>query len=91
MALSTIWVLAEAADGKPLPVSLELLSKARDLADTVEAVAWGTDTAAIAPALGAHGASKVHDVGDLGGALPGAPVAAAVAAAVRAAPPPPRS
>ena len=83
MALSTIWVLAEAAEGKPLPVSLELLTKARELAGTVEAVAWGADTAAIAPTLGAYGASAVHDIGDLGGALPGVPVAAAVAAAVQ--------
>ncbi|MHB8467275.1 MAG: electron transfer flavoprotein subunit alpha/FixB family protein [Acidimicrobiales bacterium] len=83
MALSTIWVLAEAADGKPLPVSLELLSKARELAGSVEAVAWGPDTSAIAPILAAYGAGTVHDVGDIAGALPGAPVAAAVAAAVQ--------
>src|SRR5581483_11466932 len=81
MALSKIWVVAEAADGKPLPVSLELLTKARELAGTVEAVAWGTDTAGIAPALGAHGAATVHDVGDLAGALPGVPVGSAIAAA----------
>ena len=82
MTLSSIWVLTEAAEGKALPVSLELLTKARELADTVEAVTWGPDTSAIAPTLGAYGASKVHDVGDLGGSLPGAKVAAAVAAAV---------
>ena len=82
MALTTIWVVAEAAEGKPLPVSLELLSKARELATTVEAVTWGADAAAYAATLGAHGAARVHDVGDLGGALPGAPVAAAIAAAV---------
>jgi len=82
MALTTIWVVAEAAEGKPLPVSLELLSKARELATTVEAVTWGADAAAYAATLGAHGAARVHDVGDLAGALPGAPVAAAIAAAV---------
>jgi electron transfer flavoprotein alpha subunit len=82
MPLSTIWVVAEVADGKPLPVSLELLTKARELAGTVEAVAWGGDTASIAPVLGAYGAVKVHDVGDIDGALPGAPVAYAIAAAV---------
>jgi electron transfer flavoprotein alpha subunit len=82
MTLSTIWVVAEAADGKPLPVTLELLTKARELAGTVEAVAWGADTAAIAPALGAHGASTVHDVGDIAGALPGVPVASAIAGAL---------
>ncbi|GAC1314955.1 MAG: electron transfer flavoprotein subunit alpha/FixB family protein [Acidimicrobiales bacterium] len=82
MALTTIWVLAEAAEGKPLPVSLELLTKARELAGTVEAVTWGTDTAAISSTLGSYGAAKVHDVGDLGGALPGVPVAAAIAEAI---------
>ena len=83
MALSTIWVLAETAEGKPLPVTLELLTKARELAATVEAVAWGPDTASIAAVLGAYGASKVHDVGDLGGSLPGVPVAAAIAEAIK--------
>jgi electron transfer flavoprotein alpha subunit len=84
MALTTIWVLAEAAEGKPLPVSLELMTKARDLAGTVEAVTWGADAATYAPTLAAYGAARVRDVGDLGGALPGAPVAAAIAAAVEA-------
>jgi electron transfer flavoprotein alpha subunit len=88
MALNTIWVLAEVSpEGKPLPVSLELLTKARELAGSVEAVAWGTETSSIAPTLGAYGAAKVHDVGDLGGALPGAPVAAAIAEAAGSAAP----
>jgi electron transfer flavoprotein alpha subunit len=88
MALNTIWVLAEVSpEGKPLPVSLELLTKARELAGSVEAVAWGTETSSIAPTLAAYGAAQVHDVGDLGGALPGVPVAAAIAAAVQAAGP----
>ncbi len=82
MALTTIWVVAEAAEGRPLPVSLELLSKARELATTVEAVTWGADAASYAATLGAYGAARVHDVGDLAGALPGAPVAAAIAAAI---------
>jgi len=85
MPLSTIWVVAEVSpEGKPLPVVLELLTKARELAGTVEAIAWGDTTAAIAPTLGAYGASKVHDVGDIAGALPGVPVAAAIAEAVKA-------
>src|SRR5579864_4374823 len=84
MALTTIWVAAEAADGKPLPVTLELLTKARELAGTVEAVTWGADTASYAATLGAYGAAKVHDVGDIAGALPGVPVGAAIAAAAQA-------
>jgi electron transfer flavoprotein alpha subunit len=84
MAIDKIWVLAEVADGKPITASLELISHARSLAGTVEAVAWGEDTTTVAGTLGEYGATVVHDVGDLSGALPGAPVAAALAAAVEA-------
>jgi electron transfer flavoprotein alpha subunit len=81
MSIAKIWVVAEVVDGAPTTTSLELVSHARTLADTVETVVWGDGTAA-AGTLGEHGATTVHDVGDLGGALPGAPVAAAIAAAV---------
>jgi electron transfer flavoprotein alpha subunit len=82
MALSKIWVLAEANDGKVTTATLELLTKARSLADTVEAVYAGGDAEAIAAQLGEYGASKVYATGDLGGALPGVPVAGAIAALV---------
>jgi electron transfer flavoprotein alpha subunit len=88
MTAQRILVVAEAFAGRPLPVTLELLTKARQLADTVEAVTWGGDADAVAPQLGAYGAGTVYDVGDLGGALPGAPVAAAIAALVERAGPP---
>ena len=84
MSVDKIWVLAEVADGAPITTSLELLSQARALAGTVEAVAWGDTTASVAGTLGEYGATTVYDVGDLGGSLPGAPVAAAIAAAVSA-------
>jgi electron transfer flavoprotein alpha subunit len=84
MSVDKIWVLAEVADGAPITTSLELLTQARALAGTVEAVAWGDATASVAATLGDYGATTVHDVGDLGGSLPGAPVAAAIAAAVAA-------
>jgi electron transfer flavoprotein alpha subunit len=84
MSIDKIWVLAEVADGKPITASLELISHAKSLAGTVEAVAYGDETAAIAGTLGEYGATTVHDVGDLGGALPGAPVAGAIAAAIEA-------
>ncbi len=84
MSVDKIWVLAEVADGAPITTSLELLTQARALAGTVEAVAWGDATASVAGTLGEYGATTVHDVGDLGGALPGAPVAAAIAAAIGA-------
>ena len=83
MSIAKIWVVAEVVDGAPITTSLELVSHARTLADTVEAVVWD-DGAAAAGTLGEYGATTVHDVGDLGGALPGAPVAAAIAAAVGA-------
>jgi electron transfer flavoprotein alpha subunit len=82
--MNKVWVLAEAFEGKPLPIVLELLTKARELGSTVEAVAWGSDVDAYAPTLGAHGVTKVHSVGDIGQALPGVPVAAAIAAQVEA-------
>jgi len=83
MALSKIWVYAEATDGNVAAITLEMLTKARSLADTVEAVYGGADADAIAGQLGAHGATAVHATGDLGNQLAGAPVAAAIAAAVQ--------
>jgi len=83
MSIAKIWVVAEVVDGAPTTTSLELVTQARSLADTVEVVVWG-DGASAAGTLGEYGATTVHDVGDLGGALPGAPVAAAIAAAVTA-------
>jgi electron transfer flavoprotein alpha subunit len=83
MTIAKIWVVAEVVDGAPTTTSLELVSQARRLAGTVEAVVWG-DGAGAAGTLGEYGVTTVHDVGDLGGALPGAPVAASIAAAVAA-------
>jgi electron transfer flavoprotein alpha subunit len=83
MAIDKVWVLAEATEGAPTPVTLELLTEARTVAGTVEAVAWGADVAKLAEPLGEYGASAVYDVGDLGGTLPGVPVAAAIAALVQ--------
>jgi electron transfer flavoprotein alpha subunit len=82
MAIDKVWVLAEAGDNGPTPVTLELLTEARAVAGTVEAVAWGADTASLAAALGEYGATTVYDVGDLAGALPGVPVSAAIVALI---------
>jgi electron transfer flavoprotein alpha subunit len=82
MALNRIWVYAEATDGTVTPLTLELLAKARALGGTVEAVYAGADADAVAGPLGAHGATTVHSTGDLGGSLPGVPVASAIAKAV---------
>ena len=82
--MERIWVLAEATGQGPTALTLELLTEARSLASTVEAVAWGAETASVAGTLGDYGATRVYDVGDLAGALPGPPVAAAMAALVDA-------
>ena len=79
MALNRIWVYAEAADGKIAPITLEILTKARELADTVEVVYGDGDADTIAEALGAHGATKVYATGDLQGSTPAVPVASAIA------------
>jgi electron transfer flavoprotein alpha subunit len=77
-----IWVLAETVDGQPTSIVLELLTAARGLAGTVEAFGFGSGVASAAEALGAYGASKLYDLGDLGGSLPAPKVAAAIAAQV---------
>jgi electron transfer flavoprotein alpha subunit len=84
MSVDTIWVLAEVVDGAPITTSLELITAARALGTTVEAVAYGDATASVAATLGEYGVTTVHDVGDLAGSLPGAPVSASIAAAVAA-------
>jgi electron transfer flavoprotein alpha subunit len=83
MALSKVWVHAEITENGVAPITLEMLAKAREIADTVEAFvgAAGDDVAAT---LGAHGATTVHATGDLGGKLQGVHVAAALAAAIEA-------
>ena len=82
MPIGKVWVLAEKGDSGPTPVTLELLPEARAVASTVEAVAWGDDAASLAGPLGEYGATTLYDVGDLGGNLPGVPVAAALAALI---------
>jgi electron transfer flavoprotein alpha subunit len=83
MGLRKVWVYGEAADGKVANITLEILTKARELADTVEVVVAG-DADAIAGVLGEYGATTVHATGYLGGGLAGRGVAAAVAAAITA-------
>ena len=78
MALNKILVVVARAGDKVAPVSLELITKARGLASTVEAVTWG-DADGLAGDVGAHGATALHTTGDLGGGLAGPAVAAAIA------------
>jgi electron transfer flavoprotein alpha subunit len=83
MALGKVWVLAEAQDDTVASITLELLAKARELGDTVEAF-YGGDAAGVAATLGAHGVSKVYATGDLDGGLPGVALAAAIGAQIEA-------
>jgi electron transfer flavoprotein alpha subunit len=82
MALSKVWVYAEADGDKVKTITLEMLAKAREIGGTVEAV-FGGDGNAVAATLGAHGASKVYATGDLDGRLPGVAVGAAMAEAIK--------
>lgn len=79
--MATIWVHAEALDGRVATVTLELLAKARTLG-SVEAFYAGTEADVIAAELGAHGAAKVHTTGDLSGRLAGPVLSGALAGAI---------
>jgi electron transfer flavoprotein alpha subunit len=81
MALGKVWVFTEIADGKPVPVALELLTKARTLGDSVEAVSFSPGAEAAAEVLGAHGAATLHAATDpaYGEVLLGGPAAEALA------------
>ncbi|HEV7534064.1 MAG TPA: electron transfer flavoprotein subunit alpha/FixB family protein [Acidimicrobiia bacterium] len=79
MALSKVWVFAEAdTPGKPTSLTLELLTKAREMAGTVEAFYAGADPDGMAGPLGEYGATTVYAL-DTGDCLIGAPGAAALA------------
>ncbi len=82
MPIEKIWVVAESTQDGPTPTTLELLTQARSMGSTVEAVAWGTSVPGLAATLGEYGASVVYDVGDIKDALAGVPVAAAMAALI---------
>jgi electron transfer flavoprotein alpha subunit len=84
MTLSTLWVLAEPSTGSFSSTSLELLTEARTLASTVAAITWG-EGASFAGVAGEYGATTLYDIGDLGGALPGVPVAHAIEALIASA------
>jgi electron transfer flavoprotein alpha subunit len=83
MGLSKVWVFGEASDGKVATITLEMLAKAREIADTVEVVYGGADADAVAGVLGEHGATTVLATGDLAGGLQGVAVASAIAEAVK--------
>jgi electron transfer flavoprotein alpha subunit len=78
MAVNRIWVYAEISEGKVASITLEMLTKARELGGTIEAICGSAVDDAAAAELGAHGAAKVFATGDLGGSLPAVPVASAI-------------
>jgi len=78
MGIPKVWVYAEADEGKAANASLELLTKAREIGDAVEALLVESGAVVIAPELGEHGAAKVY-AADPGTSLPGVIGAAALA------------
>src|SRR5882762_7873371 len=78
MAIGKVWVYAETDGDKVKTITLEMLAKAREIGDSVEAI-YGGDASAVAETLGKHGATKVYATGDLGDKVPGAHVGAAMA------------
>ncbi len=78
-----IWVYAEAEGDKPTTATLEILTKAREVGDVVEAIYVGPNADGIAPQLGEYGAAKVFTA-DQGDALAGVFGAAAIASVVEA-------
>jgi electron transfer flavoprotein alpha subunit len=62
--VSTVWVYAEVTSEGPSDSSLELLTKAQSLGDTVAAVALGPGATAAAARLGEHGAQTVYAADD---------------------------
>src|ERR1700704_5975218 len=82
MAIGKVWVYAETDGDKVKTITLEMLAKAREIGDTVEAI-YGGDGNAVAETLGKHGATKVYATGDLGDKVPGAHVGAAMAELIK--------
>jgi electron transfer flavoprotein alpha subunit len=80
MAVDKVWVYAETDAEKVTTATLELLTKAREIGGTVEAIYAGKNPIdAVAASVGEYGATKLHVV-DAGDGLPGQVAAAAIAA-----------
>lgn len=78
MTLNTVWVYAEASGDKVTGATLEMLTKAREIAATVEAIYAGPHGDAVAAQVGEYGATKLHVI-DPGDGLPGQVAAAGIA------------
>jgi electron transfer flavoprotein alpha subunit len=58
--MARVWVFADVGPEGPHPTALELITKARSLADEAAAVALGPGATEAAKALGEHGAATVY-------------------------------
>ena len=76
-----IWVLTEVLEGKVVPVGLELLTKARALGGTVEALVFSPEADQVVSTLGEYGATTVYACSDPAytDVVLGGPAAAAIA------------
>jgi len=76
-----IWVFTEVLEGKVIPVGLELLTKARSLGGTVEAIVFSPEADKVVSTLGEYGAQTVYTGSDAAysDVSLGAPAAAAIA------------
>ena len=76
-----IWVFTEVLEGKVVPVGLELLTKARSMGGTVEALVFSPEAEQVVSTLGEHGAQTVYACSDASytEVSLGAPAAAAIA------------
>lgn len=83
MALDNVWVFAEADEGTVKTITLEMLAKARQIADEVSCFYFG-DGDDVAAVLGEHGAATVLATGAVHDVLVGPPLAAALAAKIEA-------
>ena len=75
-----IWVLTEVLEGRVVPVGLELLTKARSLGGTVEALVFSPEADQVVSTLGEYGATTVYACSDPAYAdvVLGGPAAAAI-------------
>jgi electron transfer flavoprotein alpha subunit len=72
------WVFSEVGDGKVTSATLEMVTKAREIADSVEAIYAGGDADAVATSVGEYGAAKLFVINP-GDGLPGQVAAAGIA------------
>ena len=66
MSVEKIWVHAEGQGSEVATITLELLAKARELGNTVEAFLFWRFAADMAQGLGEHGVTTLYSVGRFG-------------------------